>query len=337
VPGGTSPAVRHPDIERKLTVKRSTLLPLLTLLSIAALPAVAQVNDTYVIPASANASGAFGTHWQTQISIFNPQLDRDLKVTIVFLPTGGAKGDSATFTVPRNSVAYSDNVLEDLQFNFASGALLVYTDDRDNPNTDRLSRSFLVTSNTYNDSRDGTFGQTIPGVWTGLQDFNTDGISGVVHGIRHIASQGWRTNFGAVNLGRCTANLRVSIYDIDGKTIVNKALYPVPPLGHMQDSLPVTLDRGAIEFFVDDPCVSRSGDAAVVFAYTSTIDQLSGDPRYQTAILLADPKVLLAKKIVAPSQVGKTIDSARAGEIRDLGNHVDARLERDASGWRITR
>jgi hypothetical protein len=318
-------------------VKRSTILPLLTLLSLAALPAVAQVNDTYVIPASANTSGAFGTRWKTQISVFNPQLDRDLKVTIVFLPTGGATGDSATFTVPRNSVAFSDNVLDDLQFNFASGALLVYTDDRDNPNTDRLSRSFLVTSNTYNDSPDGTFGQTIPGVWSGLQDFDTDGISGVVHGIRNISSQGWRTNFGAVNLGRCTAVLQVSIYDVDGKTLVNKAQYAVPPLGHIQDPLPITLDRGSIEFFVDDACVNRPSDSAVVFAYASTIDQLSGDPRYQTATLLADPKVLLAKKIVATSQVGKTIDSARAGEIRDLSNHVEARLVRDASGWRITR
>lgn len=301
------------------------------------MPALAQVNDTYVIPVSVNASGAFGTRWQTQFSVFNPQLDRDLKVTVVFLPTGGRLGKTGTFTVPRNSVAYSDNILDDLfGLKSDSGALLVATFDNDNPGTSILSRSFLVTTNTYNNSRNGTYGQTIPGIWTGLQDYNTDGISGVVHGIRHISSQGWRTNFGAVNLGRCTATLRVSIYDVDGRTLVNKAPYTLPPLGHMQDALPIQVDRGAIEFFVEDPCVSNRDNAAVVFAYTSTIDQLSGDPRYQTPILLADPKVIFAKKIAAQSELGRKIENARAKQIRDTAVSVgEARLERDASGYRI--
>jgi hypothetical protein len=313
-------------------VKTTRLLLLLSLISA---PAFAQVNDTYVIPVSVNASGAFGTRWMTQFSVFNPQLDRDLKVTVVFLPTGGRRGDTAKFTVPRNSVAYSDNILDDLFGVADSGALLVATFDDDNPGTDVLSRSFLVTTNTYNNSPSGTFGQTIPGVWTGLQDYNTDGISGVVHGIRHISRQGWRTNFGAVNLGRCTATLRVSIYDVDGHTLVNKAPYTLPPLGHMQDTLPVTVDRGSIEFFVDDPCVNNANDAAVVFAYTSQIDQLSGDPAYQTPVLLADPKTIFAKKV---ETIGTKISNARAKSIRDTAINVgEARLVRDASGYRITR
>ncbi len=316
-------------------MKASRLL-LLTLLSVVAIPLFAQVNDTYVIPASINGSGAFGTRWMTQFSVFNPQLDRDLKITVVFLPTGGRQGSTTKFTVPRNSVAYSDNILDDLFGIADSGALLVATFTDDNPGTDFLSRSFLVTTNTYNNSRSGTFGQTIPGVWTGLQDYNTDKISGVVHGIRHIRSQGWRTNFGAVNLGRCTATLRVSIYDVDGKTLVNKAPYPLPPLGHMQDTLPVTVDRGSIEFFVDDPCVKNTKDAAVVFAYTSTIDQLSGDPSYQTPVLLADPKSIFAKK--AQADLGKKIDNALAMQIRDSAISLGtAQVVRDAGGLRITR
>jgi hypothetical protein len=318
------------------TVKRSTLF-LFSFLSLLTLPLFAQVNDTYVIPASANAPGALGTHWQTQFSIFNPQTDRDLKVTVVFMPTGGLTGDSVTFTVPRNAVAYSDNLLEDLEFKYPSGALLVYTDTRDNPGTDVLARSFLVTSNTYNNSRNGTYGQTIPGVWTGLQDFATDGISGVVHGIRNISSQGWRTNVGAVNLGRCNATLLVSVYDVDGNTILNKASFPLPPLGHMQTALPVTVDRGSIEFFVNDPCVNDANNAAVVFAYTSTIDALSGDPTYQSPVLLADPKAIFAKK-VASASFGTKISNAQAQAIRDGSqNRGEARLVRDASGYRITR
>lgn len=314
-------------------MKRSALL--LALVTIAALPLAAQVNDTYVIPVSANVSGAFGTHWQTQFSIFNPQPDRELKITVVFVPTGGAQGDSVAFTVPANALAYSDNILADLKFNGGSGALLVYADSLDNPG-DKLTRSFLVTSNTYNNSRNGTFGQTIPGVWTGLQDFATDGISGVVHGIRNISSQGWRTNVGAVNLGRCSATLLVSVYDVDGRTILNKAPFSLPPLGHVQTALPVTVDRGSIEFFVNDPCVKNADNAAVVFAYSSTIDQLSGDPAYQSPVLLADPKIIFAKK--ATAETGKSIDNARARAIRDAANSLgEAKLTRDASGYRITR
>lgn len=313
-------------------MKRSTLL-LLSLLSVVALPLAAQVNDTYVIPVTANAQGAFGTHWLTQFSVFNPQTDRDLKVTVVFLPTGGATGDAVTFTVPRNAVAYSDNILGDLQFKQASGALLVYTDETDNPNTDVLSRSFLVNTNTYNDSKSGTYGETIPGVWTGLQDFATDGISGVVHGIRNIASQGWRTNIGAVNLGRCSVTLAVSVYDVDGNTILNKAPFNLPPLAHMQSGLPVTVDRGAVEFFVNDPCAKSTSDAAVVFAYSSTIDQLSGDPQYQQPVLLADPKSLFAKTANA-----RKIDSKLAHSIRASATYLgEASLVRTASGLKITR
>jgi hypothetical protein len=317
-------------------VKRSTLL-FLTLLSLAAFPLAAQVNDTYVIPVSTNLPGAFGTRWKTQFSVFNPQLDRSLFVTITFVPTGGRPGKTATIELPANSIAYSDNILDDLFGLADSGALLVATFDDKNPGT-VLSRSFLVTTNTYNDAASGTYGQTIPGIWTGLQDFATDGISGVVHGIRNIRSQGWRTNFGAVNLGRCSATLRISIFDVDGHTILDKASYPLPPLGHMQDAVPVTIDRGSIEFLVEDPCVNRANDAAVVFAYTSTIDQLSGDPSYQTPVLLADPKVIFAKKITAQSELGKKIDNATAKSIRDSAEDVGiAQLVRDASGLRITR
>ena len=42
-------------------------------------------------------------------------------------------------------------------------------------------------------------------------------------------------------------------------------------LAHVQDSLPVQVDRGSVEFFVDD-----ATKQAVVFPYISVIDQLSG-------------------------------------------------------------
>jgi len=296
-------------------VNTSRYIFIALLLVAVSLPLAAQINDTYVIPASANAAGNFGTRWLTQFSVFNPQLDYPLTISVTFLPTGGGAGMERTFTVPANGTVLSDNILDDLfGLKSGSGALLVATFPEDNPKVpdDVLSRSFLVTTNTYNNVKSGTYGQTIPGVWAGLQDFKSDGISAVSHGIRNVARLGWRTNVGAVNLGRSNVTLRINIYDSDGKTIMNGATMDIPGLGHRQASLPAEVDGGSIEFFVDDP-----SNQAVVFPYSSTIDDLSGDPTYQGPTLLANAKVLFKMGLPQPATLGRRIDSNFARGIRE--------------------
>jgi hypothetical protein len=267
------------------------------------------VNDTYVIPAAANVPGAFNTRWMTQFSVFNPQ-SYPLRIDVVYVPTGGGQGLDATVDVPANAVAFSDNILKDLFDLGGTGALLVAAFPEDNPGVANtvIARAFLVTSDTFNNSPDGTFGQTIPGVWAGLMDFQSDGITAIAHGIRNVPRQGWRANVGAVNLGRHNVRLLVSVYDIDGNTILSKAPFDLPPMGHFQDALPVQVDRGAVEFFLDD-----ASQQAVVFPYVSVIDQLSGDPTYFSPTLLATPKTLFNKQ-ASPTAIGKkiTIDDARA-------------------------
>ena len=325
-------------------MKTSRLLLIAAVLCLASLPAVAQVNDTYVITGAANGNGANGTRWLTQFSLFNPHLDYDLNVSVTLLPTGGKPGIEKLVPVPANSITYSDNLITDLfGLSSGSGSLLVATFAEDNPGVpnDALSRSFLVTSNTYNDARTGTYGQTVPGVWAGLLDYDTDGISAVSQGIRNSNRIGWRTNIGAANLGRCNVTLRVSVYDADGHTLVNQAPFVLPPLGHFQDSLPVEVEAGSVEFFVDDPCASSNTNYAVVFPYTSTIDNFSGDPTYQTPTLLASANVLFAKAQAAkldPTSVGKKIDSSYARSVRETAERQgQAFLRRDAKGWRITQ
>ena len=279
------------------------------LAAIVALPLAAQVNDTYVIPAAANQAGNFGTRWMTQLSVFNPQLDYSLNVSIVYLPSGGGNGREAIVNVPANSVLFTDNVLyEVFGLNGGTGALIVSTFPEDNPGVpdDMISRAVLVTSNTFNNSSSGTFGQTIPGTWTGLQ---SDGITAISHGIRNISRYGWRTNFGAVNLGSTPVTLRISVYDADGNTIVSSLGYTLPAQGHAQWPLPVEIDHGSVEFWVDDPT-----QQAVVFPYTSTIDQWSGDPTYQSPTLLASTKILFPKAATASaSSIGRkiTLDDIR--------------------------
>jgi hypothetical protein len=297
----------------------------LALLFIVSLPLAAQINDTYIIPAAANSPGLFNTRWMTQLSIFNPQLDYSLKVSVTYLPTDGGKALEALTTVPANSVAFADNALSEIFGINGSGALVVATFPEDNPSVpnDVVSRAFLVTSNTFNNSSTGTYGQTIPGTWTGLQDYATDGISAVAHGIRHIAKFGWRTNFGAVNLGSTAVTLRINIYDAKGNTVLKNSSYTVLPQAHMQRPLPVEIDHGSVEFFVDD-----STKKSVVFAYTSTIDQFSGDPTYQTPTLLATTKVLFGKKPVDIAALGTKIGNAQARTARESAMRIgEVRLQ----------
>jgi hypothetical protein len=321
-------------------VKNPKLLLLAVLLCVASFSASAQLNDTYVIAASANQQGAFGTHWKTRFSIFNPHLDYPLVVSVTFLPTGGATGIEELIELPANSLAYSDNLLDDLfEISSGGGSLLVATFPEDNRGVpdDIVSRSFLVTSDTYNDTPAGTFGQTIPGVWAGLLDYDSDGISSVAHNIRN---QGiWRTNIGAVNLGRCSVTVRVNAYDADGHTVLEQAPLSVPPLGHIQDRLPVSLERGSLEFFVEDPCATDDARFAVVFPYTSTIDQGTGDPTYQTPTLLAEPNILFAKgQKIDPRTIGTKIDASHARRVRAQAERRGrATLKRSTEGWQITK
>jgi hypothetical protein len=321
-------------------VKTSRLLLIAALFSLASVPATAQLNDTYVIPAAANAAGGFGTRWATRFSIFNPQLEDELRISVVFIPTGGGQGIEELVDVPPNSLAYSDNILQDLFETSGTGALLIAAFAEDNPGVPNevLSRAFLVTSDTYNNSPSGTYGQTINGTWVGLLDYDDDEISSVAHYIRN--SGNWRTNIGAVNLGRCNVTVRVNAYDADGNRILNQAPLNVPPLGHIQDRLPVTTNAASVEFFVEDPCSADDDLYAVVFPYTSTIDNRSGDPSYQNPTLLANPSVLYAKggAKIEPTAIGKKIDSNYARGVRSNARRGDgARLLKTDQGWQITK
>lgn len=320
-------------------MKNLKLLLLAALISVASFPAMAQLNDTYVIAAAGNQRGAFGAHWMTRFSIFNPHLEDTLWVSVTFLYTGGAPGPEKLIQLPPNAMAYSDNILEDLYGIEGSGSLLVATFPEDNPDLpdDILSRSFLVTTDTYNNTSNGTYGQTIPGIWTGLLDYDSDSISSVSPIVRNEGI--WRTNVGAVNLGACGVNLLVNVYDGDGNTVVSQAPLLIPPYGHNQAPLPVAIEVGSVEFFVDDPCANDSQRYAVVFPYTSTIDRRTGDPTYATPTLLAEPGILFAKgQKIDPHSLGKKIDVNYARGVRNQAQRIGtARLLHDSSGWKITR
>jgi hypothetical protein len=290
-----------------------------------ALPLAAQLNDTYVVPAVGNAPGANNTNWATSLSLFNPHLDYDLKVSLLLIPSGGGNAMEALVSVPKNSTVVSDNVVGEVFRVSGTGALFAATFPEDNPGVEDsvIARSFLVIAKTFNNATTGTFGQTVPGIWTGLQDLDTDGISSVAHNITDNKTS-FRTNIGAVNLGACDVTMYVTIYDANGKSLKTDVPFTIPKFGHFQDRLPVNVDRGSVEFYVDDPCASDQNNFAVVFPYTSTIDNKSGDPSYQSPVLLATPTALYkaAGKGADPTTLGKKIDTSFARRLRATATRI---------------
>lgn len=302
--------------------------------SLISVPSSAQVNDTYVIPVVASVAGSRGTVWSTEFNLFNPH-SYPLDVRMIFLPTLTGESLEILVTVDPNANGSVLSVLPELFGVNGTGSLLVATFPEDNPGVpdDVLSRSFLVNTKTFNNDPSGTYGQYVPGVWAGLLDYEFDEISSIAHGIRNSDSIGFRANVGAANLGNTTAVLYVTVYDGNGDLVADRLPFTVPFYGHIQDRLPVAVDGGTVEFFLDDPSLE-----AVVFPYVSIVDNDSGDAVFMNPVLLADPGILF-KHAAEKRELGKKIDTEIARKVkaqaRSLGS---AKLVTDGSGgYRVVR
>lgn len=305
-------------------IRFKVLLPLVAAILLAvAVPARAQVYDTFVIPAVGNTSGEGSAVWASELTIFNPQ-PHTLYVSMTFLPSGLAQGSEVLVTIPSNQFFQTDNVVPSVFHRAGTGALLLAAFPEDNPHVAEptiIALSFVVRSNSFNTTNNGTYGQAIPGVIAGLMDYDFEGVSAISTGIRSTGEpkvSGFRTNVGAVNLGRYTVRVLVNVYDELGGTVAKDIPFDVPPQGHVQDRLPITISRGTIEFFVIDPGVNDPDGYAIVFAYASVVDNRSSDPVYVDPVLLASPSYLYGKSLPKdPLNVGKKIDKNYARRVRD--------------------
>ncbi|MFN2441494.1 MAG: hypothetical protein ABR517_02300 [Thermoanaerobaculia bacterium] len=280
---------------------RRALSSVFIFLLLVAVPLSAQISDVYIVPAAADASGGAGTYWMTDFHAMNPQA-YPLRATLVYLPTGGAVGSAFKFDIGANETVWADNIVA--QFDDATvstGSLLLAVLPEDNPGIeadDYLGLSLVLQTRTYNTTPSGTLGQGIPGAITGLLDIDLDGLSAIATGIRNFGSagiNGFRANVGALNLGRSDVTLQVVTLNADGVEVGSSPLI-LPPQGHLQQTLPVSVDHGSIEFWVEDPDPNEDD---FVFPYVSIVDNRTGDATY------IEPKLLAAPSYIAPFKTGR--------------------------------
>ncbi|HEY0592521.1 MAG TPA: hypothetical protein VGF40_12190 [Thermoanaerobaculia bacterium] len=289
------------------------------------LPAAAQISDVYVLPAMGNTPGAGGTYWVNDFHIMNPQ-SYPLKVTLTYIPTGAGQAKTFTLTINSNETQWAENILEEFGIVNATGSLLVWVDPDDNPTVpdDPGSLGVIVASRSFNDRSTGTVGQGVPGVMTGLADYDLDQISAIATGVNNwgaINIDGFRTNVGGVNLSDVSTTLWVSVID-DGGTEVARRPFAINPGTHYQEPLPTTIEHGTLEFWVQFPNDYTPTFSDLVIPYASVVDNRTGDPTYLNPTLLAVPGVLWGKQGAAQARTPARVSAAAVRGLVERSAHL---------------
>jgi len=213
-----------------------------------------------VIAAVAHTPGALGTAWQTDVRLFNRGAVT-ANVTAIFTHAGDEGWNhfaAVKLSIAPHQVMALDDVVAATMRTSGVGQLEFLGD------TDAL----VITSRTYTRANGGTYGQFIPAV-------STSESAAVEYVPRIQIRNNFRTNIGFAETAGGSGTVRVTLFDGGNGSIVSQQDLPVLPFGQTQ--FPAT---GASLMTAELRVVS--GDARIA-AYSSVIDNSSGDPIYVPA------------------------------------------------------
>lgn len=219
-----------------------------------------------LISATAQTSGAGGSQWRTELSLFNAGSDA-ANVTLSFIPgAGSAVQTRSLFLLPRQSLTYGNALLDVFGMTSGAGALSIEA-------TSAVSSPDLrVSSRTFTTGASGTYGQSVPDVATGsLPD--TLYLAGLA------SSTSFRTNIGLVNRTGAALSSLLTLYASDG-TLLGGANVAVGPNSFQQMALTTLFPEIASRSLegVSLKVVSSAADAVSV--YGSIVDNRTQDPVY---------------------------------------------------------
>lgn len=226
-----------------------------------------------VIPAVARTEGANGTHFVTDVRVWN-RSSNPTTFTAYYTATGndGRLGFSAmNYALAPGQLLALDDVVS-TEFRTAGVGNIEITGD--------LS-SLLVTSRTYNDSNGGTFGQFIPAT-TPAQ------ATSLGEAPLHIGQLentiGFRTNIGFAEVAGEEGVVAVRVFSASNAQIASYDV-PIPAFSHIQISGALgSLQLGGTFADAARATVTVTSGAARVVAYGSVVDNVSGDPIYIPAV-----------------------------------------------------
>ena len=209
------------------------------------------------IPAVAHTAGVGDSTWRSDVGLLN----RSSQTNAVRLRYyhGWEVLERELELAPGESRVISDVV--DWFGRSGSGPLQVFS-----------SEALSVTSRTFNQSPDGTFGQSMDGVTAtgGLES----GESIVLMQLREDDAA--RTNIGIHNQWRGFARVEVELYDDNG-ALVHADTWIIPPLHTVQINRPFQTWGGRVDIDSGYAVITvRSGQD--IYVYGSVVDNATGDP-----------------------------------------------------------
>ncbi len=218
------------------------------------------------IAAAAHTGGVNQSVWRTDLDIHNTSGSSQMVVVeLLTADQGNTVPQSASVMLaPYASVRYRD-VIESLFGTEGVGALRILAD----------GSSVRVSSRSYNDEGEGTFGQGIPSE-DGAIGF---GEIGRLVGLSESgeSSAGFRTNVGLVNVTAGSVMVQIDLYGGDGALIgsVSRTLEAFEQT-QVNGIFPEATEVGYAEVWTSTP-------GGRFLAYGSVVDNTTGDPTYVAA------------------------------------------------------
>ena len=220
------------------------------------------------VPAAANGPGGFGSYWQTDLWLYNPNAD-PLELEFLWFPQSGGERTPVTRTLPSKTQMEIRNVVQSIAGELGSGAFLI-----------RSAAPFTGNSRTYNTPADpssaGTFGFSVPAL--GLSSTLGRAILG---GLTN--DDLYRSNIGMFNPQPHAISVQLRLVSAEGSLLGETAL-ELGAGGWRQDNLAAIFQgSGALS----GAYLVLSSTGGSFFSWASLVDNRSNDPSF--VLPSADP------------------------------------------------
>ena len=224
------------------------------------------------IVAAAHVQGANNTAWRTDLEIFDPAKNLE-ELSMQWLGSEGGTPLEVDLPLTGAPCRRVEDALASLFQGEGAGALRIEASEG----------SLAVTSRTFNDPGDATYGQYIPAVFESeaLVWGRAARLVQLAHSTR--PKYGFRTNLGFVNITGNTLTMNVVLLDGDTTYLGNLSFELLPWQYHQFNNV----FKGMTDEDLDNAYVvvtTQTGGAAF-FTYASVVDNRSGDPVFIPPVL----------------------------------------------------
>ena len=221
--------------------------------------------DRLHLTAVAHTPGAAGTNFVSDVRLFN-RGSREARVTM-FFTSSGRDGTTEFAALPLSIASGQIVALDDVvaaHFRDMGIGNLEFRGD---------TSELQISSRTYNQSADGTYGQFIPARGTG--DAAGAGEP-PVHLTQLRNDEDFRTNIGFTEVHGAAGTVELNIRDASNQLLSTGAFF-IAPYSHLQ--IPILGGIGGVSAEIARAELHVSGGARIL-AYASVVDNESGDAIY---------------------------------------------------------